>query len=505
MKLPLIGALVAGALAAFAQAPYDLPALLLVGMAAAVWLYRHMVRPLRAALLGWAFGVGYFMHALQWIMSPFMVDAARHGWMAPFALVFLSAGLALFWGAAFWAARKLSRSSWPLILTWSAAEMLRAYIFTGFPWAMPSQATVDTLASRALAFAGPYALNLILIVAAVGLVARGRWRRTLLPRGFALVVLFSLFMNATDMNLNVAIGKHYFPDGETGRPVIRLIQPNATQRDKWDPEKIPVFFNRQLQYTAAPPTDPQAPPDLVIWSETAIPWALDLARGALREIAAAGGTAPVALGVQRRSDTRYFNSMVALDPTGVPAQIYDKHHLVPFGEYMPLGDFLANFGIYGLAARAGNGYSAGPGAKLLDFGPLGKALPLICYEAVFAHDVNAAPARPDFLIQITNDAWFGKGAGPKQHLAQARMRAIEQGLPLARSANTGISAMIDPYGRITASLPLNSAGFLDVALPRHLPATLYSRTGDLPFAVLLLLGLAGAAVRAGGVARYRGP
>ena len=160
---------------------------------------------------------------------------------------------------------------------------------------------------------------------------------------------------------------------------------------------------------------------------------------------------------------------------------------------MPLGDLLANFSIYGLAARAGNGYSSGPGAKLLDFGPLGKALPLICYEAVFAHDVNGATERPDFLIQITNDAWFGKGAGPKQHLAQARMRAIEQGLPLARSANTGISAMIDPRGRVTASLPLNTAGFLDAALPRPLPPTLYSRTGDLPFAVLLLLAIGAAA------------
>ena len=174
--------------------------------------------------------------------------------------------------------------------------------------------------------------------------------------------------------------------------------------------------------------------------------------------------------------------------------LYDKHHLVPFGEYMPMGDLMARFGIHGLAAQEGNGYSSGPGARLLDLGALGAGLPLICYEAVFAHDVNAAPARPSFLMQVTNDAWFGKAAGPKQHLAQARMRAIEQGLPMARAANTGVSAMIDPWGRVTASLALNTEGYVDAALPKPLPPTLYSRSGDLPLTLLLALLLAGMAV-----------
>jgi len=169
---------------------------------------------------------------------------------------------------------------------------------------------------------------------------------------------------------------------------------------------------------------------------------------------------------------------------------------VPFGEYMPLGDLLARFGIYGLAASHGHGYSAGPGAQVLDLGAIGRALPLICYEAVFAHDVNAAPERPNVILHLTNDAWFGTGAGPQQHLAQARMRAIEQGLPVARAANTGISAMIDGWGRITASLPLNTAGYLDAALPAPRAPTLYSRSGDLPFALLLLGGLCGAVLRA---------
>lgn len=472
-----------GAIAAFGQAPYDLPLLLLAGMAGAVWLFNQTSTPRRAAWIGWAFGTGYFMHALQWIVSPFLVDVARHGWMAPFALVLLSAGLALFWGVAFWGARKLSpHRAWPLILCWPAAELIRAYIFTGFPWAMPSQAIVGTLAGQALAWAGPYALTVWLVTIAALISFRAR------PRGVQVVQAVGLAGT-----LLVLLVPPSGPPALLTEHTIRLIQPNAAQRDKWDPAQIPVFFNRQLSLSAAPPENGGAAPDLVIWSETAIPWALDLAGAALTEISAAS-RAPVVLGVQRRESTRFYNSLAVLGQGGAVEQIYDKHHLVPFGEYMPFGDTLAQFGIHGLAAREGNGYSAGPGAQLLDFGALGTALPLICYEAVFAHDVNAAPARPSFLIQITNDAWFGKGAGPKQHLAQARMRAIEQGLPMARAANTGISAMIDPQGRVTASLPLNTAGFVDAVLPAPLAPTLYSRTGDFPVAVLLLIGLCAAAI-----------
>ena len=468
-----------GAIAAFGQAPYDLPLLMLAAMAGAVWLFNHCDTPRQSALIGWAFGTGYFMHALQWIVSPFMVDAARHGWMAPFALILLSAGLAIFWGVAFWGARKLHPSrAWALILCWPAAELIRAYIFTGFPWAMPSQALVNSLSGQALAWTGPYLLNLFVIAGAVALAHHGKR----IGRVALVVVAFVLLM----------------PWGEAmhvaeNRPTIRLIQPNAAQRDKWNPEQIPVFFDRQLSLSAAVPRDGGSRPALVIWSETAIPWPLDLAGTALTEISSVAG-APVVLGVQRRGSSRFYNSLVVLVQGGVVEQTYDKHHLVPFGEYMPFGDTLAQFGIHGLASREGNGYSSGPGAQLLDFGSLGTALPLICYEAVFAHDVNAAPSRPAFLIQITNDAWFGKGAGPKQHLAQARMRAIEQGLPMARTANTGVSAMIDPKGRITASLPLNMAGFVDARLPAPLAATVYSRTGDLPFGLLLLFGLCSAGV-----------
>ena len=278
---------------------------------------------------------------------------------------------------------------------------------------------------------------------------------------------------------------------------VRLIQPNAPQDQKWQRDMIPVFYDRQLALTAAAPLAGGPRPDLVVWSETAIPWLLEVATPALEQIAEAAGGAPVIVGLQRREDVQLYNSLVVLDATGDVAQLYDKHHIVPFGEYLPFGDLLSRFGLRGLAAADGNGYARGPGAQLLDLGPLGQGLPLICYEAVFAHDVNAAPARPDMLIQITNDAWFGIDGGPQQHLAQARMRAIEQGLPLMRAANTGISAMIDPRGRVTHRLGLGQAGFVDAPLPAPLPPTLYSRTGDLPLAVGLglMLLIAGARAR----------
>ncbi|MEP5728346.1 MAG: apolipoprotein N-acyltransferase [Sulfitobacter sp.] len=475
-----------GAIAAFGQAPYDLPQLLILSLALTFHFFRTQITKRQAALFGWAFGIGYFAHALQWIVSPFMVDVARHGWMAPFAVLFLAAGLALFWALAFWAARVLSsRGVWPLLLTLPAVELLRAYVFTGFPWAMYAQTIIDTPMAPLLAVVGPHGVNVLLVAAGMLLIARGNPFRQLAFGGSITLVYLLVFQILGPVAPTSALTDH----------TIRLIQPNAAQRDKWDPEQIPIFFDRQLQLTAAPALDEGPRPDLVLWSETAIPWVLDRADAALDQIALAGADAQVALGVQRRDEGGYYNSMVALDPAGDVAQTYDKHHLVPFGEYMPFGDLLSRFDIYGIAARANFGYATGPGAELMDFGPLGRALPLICYEAVFSHDVNAAPTRPDFLIQITNDAWFGKGAGPRQHLAQARMRAIEQGLPLARSANTGISAMIDPYGRILAALPLNEAGFVDALLPVALAPTLYSRTGDVPISVLLLVGLAFCAIR----------
>ncbi|SIT84002.1 apolipoprotein N-acyltransferase [Pontibaca methylaminivorans] len=497
--LRLLAAVLLGVVAALGLAPTGWWWLTLAGLAALPAVLAPIRRPRGQGLVGWGFGLGYFAHGLFWIIEPFQVDVARHGWMAPFALLFLSGGLALFWGAAFWGAARLARRAdfrpFALVTCWTLAEYARSYLFTGFPWAQFSQIWIDTPAALALAWIGPLGLSFLTLAAGLSLgvfllrfVTRhmrlgGAWPWLLPPVGCAALA-----------GAAAALALPLLPVEPAGGRVVRLVQPNAPQQEKWDPERNAVFFERQLAYTAAAPR-----PDLIVWPESAIPWLLEDADFALAAIAGAAGGVPVVLGAQRDGEGRYYNTLVYLDAEGAVAGLYDKHHLVPFGEYIPFGDLAARFGLHGFAAQEGAGYSAGPGPQVLGFGGIGAGLPLICYEAVFAHDVNAAPERPDFLIQITNDAWFGKRSGPYQHLVQARMRAMEQGLPLIRAANTGVSAMIDPRGRVTASIALGQAGFVDAELPRPLPPTPYSRTGDLPLFLLLLLGLG--AIRAGQRAR----
>lgn len=480
----LISALL-GSVASLGQAPYDQPIALILAMACAFAIWRLQSSASAAGWIGWAFGTGYFALALVWIVEPFQVDAGRHGWMAPFALLFLSAGLALFWGLAFRIARWLSPAAFGLVLMWTMAEVLRAYVLTGFPWASPAQVFVDGPGSRLLAWTGPHGATLCLILLAwlCSLPAHGVGRASVRLGQGALIFAasFSLYMPLAR------------PDADRTGYLVRLVQPNAEQHLKWQPDMAEVFFERQLTFTRARGA---RAPDLIVWPETAIPWRLETAGPLIENISRAADRVPVVLGALRSGTSGVRNAAAVIDETGRVSQIYDKHHLVPFGEYIPLARLASRLGFEGLAAN-GLGFEPGPGPVLLDFGPMGRALPLICYEAVFAHGVGRAPDRADFLLQVTNDAWFGDYAGPQQHLAQARMRAIEQGLPLMRAANTGISAMIDPFGRVINQLPLGKAGFIDAELPQPLPKTLYSRTGDTPVVILLLLGLIAHVLRRG--------
>ncbi|MBK0327427.1 apolipoprotein N-acyltransferase [Rhodobacteraceae bacterium F11138] len=468
-----------GVLAALGLAPFFLWYVTLFALARLGQLLVAVPTRRAGAWIGWLFGLGYFGLGLVWIVEPFLVDVARHGWMAPFALVFLAGGLALFWAAAFWFALAPDRGPWwrigILICTWSLAEFVRAYALTGFPWAGFAQIWVDHPAALLLSWVGPQGLGAITLALGLtaGLIAARVLRAWLV--GAAVAVAFVAAIGG------VISGA---PDVKTTGKTVRMVQPNAPQHQKWDPAMMPVFFDRSIGFTGQTPR-----PDLIVWPETAVPTLLEWADPAFEAIATAAGGIPVALGIQRSEGARSYNSLVYLDPDGQVAAIYDKHHLVPFGEYFPGGDLAAGLGLRGFAARDGDGYSAGPGPQVVDFGALGLALPLICYEAVFPQDATGTPERPDFLLQITNDAWFGEYVGPYQHLAQARMRAIEQGLPMVRAANTGVSAMIDPQGRLIASLPLGQAGFVDAPLPAPLPPTLYARTGDLPVLALLIAGL----------------
>ncbi|MGB8813058.1 MAG: apolipoprotein N-acyltransferase [Paracoccaceae bacterium] len=471
-----------GATMALGQAPLNLWWLAVPALAGVVWLVANSQNPRSAAWLGLFAGAGHFALALSWIVEPFLIDIARHGWMIPFAVVFLSFGLALFWASAAGLAALLPKPQRALgfALTLTLAELARGTVLTGFPWALIGHIWIATPLAQLAALIGPNGLTLLTaLVAALPIAYRARGLAT----SAALLACVTGF----------GLWRLSLPDPAATHPItLRLVQPNAEQHLKWDPTQARIIFDRQLAFTAAKPT-----PDLVIWPETSVPYLFNTSPDAVLAIARACSGAPVAVGVQRTEGWRGFNSMAVILPDGTVSALYDKHHLVPFGEYIPYGDLMADwFGIVAFAAQEGNGYSPGPAARVLNLGPtLGSVLPLICYEAVFPQDLRAAPTRPDWILQITNDAWFGKINGPYQHLAQAQLRAIEQGLPLARAANTGISAVIDARGRITASLPLGQAAFLDTPLPAAWPAPPYARFGE--GAVLVLLaGLALALLRA---------
>ncbi len=442
-------------------------------------LYLVCETPRRAAIVGWAFATGYFAHALSWIVEPFLVDAERHAWMAPFALIFMAGGLALFWALAFGIAKRIggsvSAQAALLAVALSLAEFGRGYLLTGFPWAGIAQIWVDTPVAQLLSLIGPYGLGALTLL--VALLAGAVLFSDRSPRALAMAAI--VVVGSVALTFSYARTR---PPVELSTHVVRLIQPNAPQHQKWDPDYAPLFFARQLEFTVAEPR-----PDLIVWPETSVPAWLGSAQPYLSAIVDAAQGTPVFLGIQRAEGQRIYNSMIYLNADGQQQGLYDKHHLAPFGEYVPFGNLMARFGIYGMAATTGNGFSAGTGAALIPAGSLGKALPLICYEAVFTQDVLAAPGRADFLLQITNDAWFGTWSGPYQHLAQAQMRAIEQGLPMMRSANTGVTAMIDPLGRMTAFLPLGQAGYIDAELPHPHRPTIYSRIGDGPVFFLLLI------------------
>ncbi|MEY8883335.1 apolipoprotein N-acyltransferase [Donghicola sp. XS_ASV15] len=474
--------LVSGAVAAMGQAPFDFLPALIAGFVAAFWWWSRCASPKQAAKFGWLFGTGYFAVTLSWIVEPFLIEPEVFGWMAPFALIFMAGGLALFWALAGYVARQLGGHPVAYAGMLALVELLRAYVLTGFPWALASQGLVDWGAYQAAAWIGPHGVNLVFLTvcASVPLVARRRW--VAVPVAAALG------------------GGTFWPipvqDISENAPIVRMIQPNAVQSQKWTDDNIRKFFDRQVAFTAAPA---EAPPDFVVWPETSVPFLLEYAGPALGHVAQQAGGADIVLGIQRRGEANdWYNSAALVLPDGEISEIYDKYHLVPFGEYLPFQKFFDRFGLTGLAAMGVGGYSAGDGPHLVDVPQIGQVLPLICYEAIFPQNVFSAPERPALLVHLTNDAWFGNFSGPYQHLAIARMRAIESGIPVVRAANTGISAVIDSYGNVTGLLGLNTAGYLDRPLPPVRKATIYSHIGDW-CALLLILGVVATAFQ------FRGP
>ncbi|MEO1638869.1 MAG: apolipoprotein N-acyltransferase [Pseudomonadota bacterium] len=459
-----------GIIAALGHAPFYIWPATILAIAAVLWCVPSAVTPRQAAAWMWLFGIGYFGFALRWIVEPFLVDVARHGWMAPFALVLMAAGAGLFWAVAGWfAARLAPRSALVLALMLTGAEVLRSLILTGFPWALLGHVWLETGVAQFAAFGGPHLLTLLLVLSAWALAALPRSHRILAVVILVLVTGAGLFIRPGPM-----------PTALPDAPIVRLVQPNAPQDQKWDPAFRDEFVRRMVRLSGEGEV-----PDIVVWPETAVPYLLQFLDDELQVFSDAARGAPLVFGVQRRdAERRAFNSLVVMSAGARIESIYDKRHLVPFGEYMPGAALLGRAGATGLARNLGIGFTPGAVPGPVDIPGIGPAVPLICYEGIFAEEIAYGDTRPRLLLLITNDAWFGQGAGPEQHLAQARLRAIEQGLPMVRVANTGISAMIDSKGRIVGSMALGTAGALDAALPPALPETLYARFGEWPFAVL---------------------
>lgn len=463
-----------GLVAALGLAPFGVWGATLLALAALLW---RLARA-RAQAAFWhalAAGLGWFGLGMCWIVEPFLIEPLIHGWMAPFALLLMASGGALFWALPVWLAARTVAGWRGRVVAIAAvlvlSDWLRGWIFTGLPWALIGHVWADTPVAQAAAWVGAVGLSLVtLSIAALPALLWRPFARPLAGMGPGAALGIALLAAAWAAGL----ARLDRPLPADAGPVLRIVQPDAQQRLKWDPAWSAVYFRRLLDLSAEP-----GPRDLVIWPETAVNFLLEDA-GELLPVMAGSAGAPLLLGIQRQRGSRYFNSLALLAPDGRVLDSYDKFHLVPFGEYMPWGDALARIGVSAFAAQSGNGYSAGAGPALMQAPGLAAFQPLICYEAIFPQHMRGLPDRPGWLLQVTNDGWFGQFSGPYQHLAQARLRAIETGLPLIRAANTGVSAVVDARGGLRETLPLGVAGRIDAVLPGALPETPWLRMGPAP-------------------------
>jgi len=466
----------------------------------ALFLILRGLRPFRAAVTGWAFGLGYFAGGIFWIAESFFVDADRFGLLAIPAVAGLSALLAFFPALASFAFAVLARSrlldglAGPLLFAtcWTAAEWLRGHVLTGFPWNLSGYALVEYEPLRQpAAWVGSYGLSFLfifLVVLPAYLIAN---RKSMRASGVFLTIGFAVgFWGMGQSRLWLGIE-------EPTNIAVRIVQGNVPQQDKWRRELRDQTLSRYIELS-----NQGEVPDIVLWPETAYPGYLDeVEKDRQRIMRALPQSSILITGVPDRvaagADTHYFNTVQAFDPTGRSFGGYAKHKLVPFGEYVPFREWLP---FERLTESLGD-FTPGPGPRTLALPGMPLVGIAICYEIIFPGHVVDDAIRPDWIFNATNDAWFGTSIGPEQHLAAARMRAVEEGLPVVRAANTGISAVIDARGRVLASLGLEQTGVLDVRLPPALPRTLYARFGDwalLPLVFtcwLLVVGLPAIAVR----------
>lgn len=416
----------------------------------------------RGFFWGWWLGIGYFGNGLIWIMSPFFVDPWATGWMAPFAVIGMACGLGLFWGAAFGLAHRFGRA-W-LIVFWPLAEGLRGVVFTGFPWNLIGHIFTDTPILQMGAYVGAFGVTVVTMVLMTATGLGFRQSRSL--GAVALIISLGVLLGAW----GAGIKRLENATVELTDYTIRLVSPDAPQKEKWDPAKMPIFFKRAVEATEQ---EPKA--DMVIWPETSWPAYFDAKDTLVKDLAHSLEGGSLVLGALRLDEFGQLYNSLAFIPAEGTTQVYDKFHLVPFGEYLPLSFILSLIDPFGLVEEFGGGFKKGKGSKVIET-PVGRMLPLICYESIFPKYAGFDREAVDFIVLITNDAWFGRSLGPKQHFAQARWRSVEQGLPIIRVENRGGSVHIDAYGQIHKETNKFVTRYSeDTVLSRPIEPPLYSR------------------------------
>jgi apolipoprotein N-acyltransferase len=507
----------AGAAGALAMAPVDVFPAMIVPMTIAVWLLdgsadagmRRAASLFSAFGIGWWWGFGYFLASLWWLGAAFLVEADKFAWLLPLGVIGLPAFLAFFPALGFALARLLWSPGPGRILALAAglglSEWLRGHAFSGFPWNAFGMALGGNLVTAQFAsVVGLYGLTVLTIAicaAPATLIDRhiqaavsARWFvRT--PIGLALLVFTGLAIFGA---IRLAPGTTPLVKGIS----LRIMQPNLAQDAKFRPENGPAILAHYLTLSdrsTGPAHTGLADVSVLIWPESAFPFILSRTPQALAQIAAVlSPNSVLVTGAAREEDlpadkdnpkahTVFFNAVQLVDKSGVILESYDKVHLVPFGEYLPFSTFLNKLGLRQFVHMPG-GFEAGSKRVILNVPGLPPVAPLICYEAIFPGEVmpSAPGERPGLLLNLTNDGWFGNTAGPYQHFAQARLRTIEEGLPLVRAANSGISAIVDPYGRVLSELSLGREGLLDGGLPQRLGPPIFAH---LPFISSFLVWL----------------
>lgn len=495
-------AALAGSLSVLAFAPFYAAPILFLTLPVFVWLVDSSPTPRDAGIAGWFFGFGYFFFNLVWIGEAFLVEADKFAWLLPFAVTLLPAGLALFWGWAAALMRRLWSAGFARVLIFaivlSIAEWLRGHIFTGLPWNVPGYAlTAPVELMQSAGVFGIYGLTLIALIvfaAPVVLLADARQQDKiswLQPAAISAVPIVLLFAYGTYQ----LRGPQGFVDGVK----LRIVQPSVLQSEKWRPEFQRKIFDDHLALSQTDARGEQAGLDgvtHVLWPEAAMPFFPLEAPKALEEIAAilpSGVT--LITGALRRDETpaaggtlpKVYNSILAFDDAATLKAQFDKIHLVPFGEYLPAEKMLTAFGLKKLTAGRGAFASGRFPRQLMAIAGLPPIAALVCYEVLFPQEIVQSGDRPGLLLNVTNDGWFGNSTGPRQHFHQSRVRAVEQGAPLIRAANNGISAVVDSHGRVLGELGMNVRGVIDSRLPKASAQPPYARYGDLIFAGLLLM------------------